>query len=274
MGGEGSVRLSSRVERITQNNPGVYTGAGTNTHLIGVSAVFVLDPGQGADEHHLEAITRAIGDRSVQGIVVTHAHPDHWSLAPQVAGRHQAPVLGFAARGDFSPDRTLGDLERLEGPDTTLIGLHTPGHASDHLCFLLQEERAVFSGDQVMGWSTSVIAPPDGNLKQFMASLERLLELDVEVLYPAHGPVIRCPHERIRELHTHRQERTRQVLATLADRADTAAGLAARIYTDVDPELLPAARSSVLAHLEALIDDRRVVRQGSEPLEANYRLRT
>jgi glyoxylase-like metal-dependent hydrolase (beta-lactamase superfamily II) len=209
-------------------------------------------------------------------VVVSHAHEDHWPLAATVGARFDAPVLGFAARGGFRPDRTLGDGAVLDLADATLRALHTPGHSSDHLCFLLERDRALFSGDHVMGWSTSVIAPPDGNLRQFLEALERLLELDatldLAVLYPGHGPPVREPRARMTELRDHRLKRTEQALAALREHPGTPADLVVRIYTDVDPKLHGAARMSLLAHLDALVEEGLVTRNGVDPRTATYRI--
>lgn len=267
-----AIRLGPLVVRVTQDNPGMYTGPGTNTHLIGDRELIVLDPGEDRDPH-FTALERAIDDRPVRAIIPSHAHPDHWPLAHRLAQRFEAPVLAFGARGEFTPDRTVSDGERIEIEGRVLTVLHTPGHASDHICLFSRADRTLFTGDLVMGWSTSIIAPPDGNLRQYQASLERLLELDLHILYPAHGAAILSPHQRIRELHAHRRERTRQALDALAQGPDTPAGLVAMIYADVDPKLHGAARMSLLAHLEALIEDGRVECLGDDPLSAEYRLR-
>jgi glyoxylase-like metal-dependent hydrolase (beta-lactamase superfamily II) len=274
-------RLSPRVRRVVQRNPGLYTGPGTNTYLIGPldqGEVVVLDPGEQGEEH-LAALVAAVDRAPVRAIVVSHAHRDHWPLAASLAERlGSPPVLGFEARGGFRPDRTLRDGDRLELGDASLRALHTPGHAGDHLCFLLESERALFSGDHVMGWSTSVIAPPDGSLRQFLAALDRLLELDEDadlvVLYPGHGPPVASPRARMVELREHRLRRTQQALEALRERAGSPADLVARIYTDVDPKLHGAARLSLLAHLLALEEEGLVARRGADPATAIYELRS
>jgi glyoxylase-like metal-dependent hydrolase (beta-lactamase superfamily II) len=266
------------VRRVVQRNPGLFTGAGTNTYLIGPhdgSEVVVLDPGELGDEH-LQAIAGAVGSAPVRAVIVSHAHRDHWPLAASVAARFGAPVLGFEARGGFRPDRTFADGDELRIGDDTLRAHHTPGHAGDHLCFLLEHERALFSGDHVMGWSTSVIAPPDGSLRQFLSSLDRLLALDARqslaVLYPGHGPPVRAPRARMIELREHRLRRTEQAVAALRERPGTPDELVARIYTDVDPKLHGAARMSLLAHLAALEEEGLAEREGADPGTATYRL--
>ena len=257
------VRLSERVLRVTQDNPGMFTGPGTNTYVIGGASgpAFVLDPGE-EDDAHFEAILSAVGDREVAAVLISHTHRDHWPLAPRVAEHTGAEVRAFSEQPPFTAGPRLEDGSRLAGAGTTLVALHTPGHASDHLCFLLEEERAVFTADLVMGWSTSIIAPPDGNLNQYMASLERLLELGqgggIDILYPGHGESISPPLDRIREISRHRQQRTDQALEAIAAGVATIPEMVERIYTDVDPKLHGPAAFSLRAHLDALVEESKV----------------
>ena len=264
------LRLSSKVERVTQNNPSLFTGPGTNTHLVGSKRLILLDPGQN-DDWHFEALVRTIGERDLHAVIPSHAHRDHWPLARRMAERYGAPVLGFAESAEYQPDRLLCDGEVVRAEGVELEAIHTPGHASDHLCFAFPEEKALFSGDHVMGWSTSIIAPPDGNLNHYMTSLDRLLGLEnVDVFYPAHGPAVLEPEKRMIEIRDHRLERTRQALSALEQAAGTPAELVERIYTDVDPKLHGAARFSLIAHLEALIEEGVVERQGNDPMSGVY----
>ena len=257
------VRLSARVLRVTQDNPGMFTGPGTNTYVIGGAGgpAFVLDPGE-EDDAHFEAILSAVGDREVAAVLVSHMHRDHWPLAPRLAEHTGAEIRAFSEQPPFTAGPHLEDDSRLSAGGTTLVALHTPGHASDHLCFLLEEERAVFTGDLVMGWSTSIIAPPDGNLNQYMASLDRLLELDqgggIDILYPGHGESIKPPLDRVREIHRHRQQRTDQALEAIAAGVATIPEMVERIYTDVDPKLHGPAAFSLRAHLDALVEEGKV----------------
>lgn len=257
------VRLSERVLRVTQDNPGMFTGSGTNTWVIGSGSgpVFVLDPGE-EDGRHFEAVVAAVGERQVEAVLISHLHRDHWPLAPRVAAHCGAPILAFSERPPFTAER-LVDGDRMSAGNTTIAALHTPGHASDHLCFLLEEERAAFTADLVMGWSTSIIAPPDGNLNQYMASLERLLELGgddgIEVLHPGHGESIRPPLDRIEEIRRHRQQRTDQALEAVAAGVATIPDMVERIYVNVDRKLHGAAAFSLRAHLDALVEQGAVV---------------
>ena len=257
------VRLSDRVLRVTQDNPGMFTGPGTNTYVIGAESgpVFVLDPGE-EDDRHFDAVAVAVGGRQVEAVLISHLHRDHWPLAPRVANHYGAVILTFSEQPPFGAAARLEDNERLSAAGTTLVALHTPGHASDHLCFLLEEERAVFTADLVMGWSTSIIAPPDGNLNQYMASLERLIELDrsagIDVLHPGHGESIEPPLDRIEEIRRHRQERTEQALEAIAAGVATIPEMVERIYVDVDPKLHGPAAFSLRAHLDALVEEGKV----------------
>lgn len=255
------VRLSPLVRRLTQPNPGIFTGPGTNTHLVGDAELFVLDPGEDRPDGHLERIVAGVGKARVAAVIPSHGHPDHWPLAPRLAERLGAPIWFFGEHPGFRVDRSLGDGEVLEVRGLRLQALHTPGHARDHLSFVLAEERALFPGDLVMGWSTSIIGPPDGDLVLYLASLQRLLAVPgLEVAYPAHGPAIAEPYQRIRELYAHREERTRQALEALGRGPSTIGPLVAAIYADVDPALHSAAAQSLLAHLLALESAGRIER--------------
>lgn len=257
------VRLSDRVLRVTQDNPGMFTGPGTNTWVIGSNGgpAFVLDPGE-EDDAHFEAVLTAVGDREVAAVLISHTHRDHWPLAPRVSEHFGTRILAFSEQPPFAAGPRLRDGDCLSAVDATLVALHTPGHASDHLCFLLEEDRAVFTADLVMGWSTSIIAPPDGNLNQYMASLERLLELGhgggIDVLHPGHGESIKPPLDRIREIHSHRQQRTDQALEAIAAGVATIPEMVERIYADIDPKLHGPAAFSLRAHLDALVEEGKV----------------
>lgn len=265
------VDLEPGVQRVTQKNPGPFTGPGTNTHIVGQDEVLLLDPGV-HDDVHFDAVLEAVGERNVCGVFSSHSHPDHWPLARRFADYFDAETLGFAARSGFEPDRLLADGDVLVTDDRRLEVLHTPGHASDHLCLFDARSSILFSGDHIMGWSTTIIGPPDGNLNDYMKSMERLLELDFDTAYSAHGYEIEDGPARARELYDHRNERTEQALAALERGPSSVAEMVRVIYADTPEHLHGAAAQSLWAHLDALVESGRVTRTDDEPLQATYRL--
>lgn len=250
--------LSPLVRRVLCDNPGMMTGPGTNTYLVGSDEVAVIDPGPD-DADHLDAIAAAAPGR-IRWIVCTHTHPDHSPGAAGLKERTGAEVMALADRDGLVCDRHLADGDTVDGPDFTLRAVHTPGHASNHLCFLLEQDMWLFSGDHVMDGSTVVITPVDGDMGEYLESLERLQGWDppLEAIAPAHGHVIHDPAAKLQEYITHRREREAQVLEATRDAgpagADTAV-LVAAIYTDVPDFLHPVARFSVWAHLRKLAVD-------------------
>ncbi|MCU1497773.1 MAG: fold metallo-hydrolase [Acidimicrobiales bacterium] len=252
------VALDKLVRRILCANPSMMTGPGTNTYLVGIDEVAVIDPGP-ADDAHLDAIVAA-GSGRIRWILCTHTHPDHSPGAAALKERTGAEVLAFADADGLVCDRHLADGDTVEGTEFTLRAVHTPGHASNHLCFLLERDRLLFTGDHVMDGSTVVISPPDGDMTAYLASIERLSRWrpSLKALAPAHGHVIEDPAARLAEYRDHRLAREAQVRATLegfgSDGADTAA-LVERIYTDVDEALHPVARRTLWAHLRKLAQE-------------------
>jgi glyoxylase-like metal-dependent hydrolase (beta-lactamase superfamily II) len=251
--------LSPLVRRIVAPNPGMMTGPGTNTYLVGIDEIVVVDPGPDT-ESHLEAIAGCGGDR-IRWIVCTHTHPDH---SPGVAGlkeRTGAEVLAFDARDDLEIDRAMGDGDVIEATEFVLRAIHTPGHASNHLCFLLEQERMLFSGDHIMEGSTVVIAPPDGDMAEYLRSLERLTTLRPRLrsIAPGHGHLIESPAAKIEEYVNHRLDRERQVLGAV-ERAGTTTiePIVKELYADVPEELHEMAGRSVWAHLRKLADEGKV----------------
>jgi len=271
---ENPVRLSRLVRRITQNNPGLLTGPGTNTYFIGEGSLLILDPGQNTDAH-FEAICAEAEGFEILGIAATHAHPDHWPMAPRLAARLRCDTMGFEPKNGFKPAVLLKDGGTIDGKGWKLRVVHTPGHSSDHVCFYLPEEKALFTGDHVMGWSTSVIMASDGNLRGYLASLERILDLDVTVSYPGHGDPIRDTGSRVRELISHRHMRTREIVSALHRGLKTIPEVVASVYADVDPRLHGMAHNSVLAHMKALVESGEVivVRNQPNPLDSEYALK-
>jgi glyoxylase-like metal-dependent hydrolase (beta-lactamase superfamily II) len=248
--------LSPLVRRIVAPNPSMMTGPGTNTYLVGIDEIVVVDPGPDI-ESHLDAIAGCGGDR-IRWIVCTHTHEDH---SPGVAGlkeRTGAEVLAFDARDGLVIDRAIGDGDVIEATEFVLRAVHTPGHASNHLCFLLEQERMLFSGDHIMEGSTVVIAPPDGDMAAYLRSLDRLTALRPRLrsIAPGHGHLIEKPAAKIEEYVTHRLAREAQILDAL-ERAGTTTieSLVKEIYADVPEELHVMAGFSVWAHLRKLVED-------------------
>ncbi|MDD9798091.1 MAG: MBL fold metallo-hydrolase [Alphaproteobacteria bacterium] len=294
-------RLSPLVRRVVCNNPNPFTFTGTGTFIIGNGTVAIIDPGP-LNEAHLDSIMAALQPSEiVSHILVTHTHADHSPLAVPLKERTHALVCGAlrppknkkqkmeavnldegisleeAIDQSFKPDIVLQDNDELTGADWTLQALYTPGHISDHMCYALKEEKTLFTGDHVMGWATSVIAPPDGNMRDYMAALHRLLARD-DVLYrPTHGAAIENPQVFVRAYIAHREARQAQILEQLEKGATQIADIVAVLYADIDVRLHPAASLSVLAHIQALIEDGIVVcdsgtSDGTANLHANYNL--
>ncbi|MDQ6840438.1 MAG: MBL fold metallo-hydrolase [Actinomycetota bacterium] len=279
------------VRRLVAPNPGIMTGPGTNTYLVGTERVAVIDPGPD-DDAHLDAILGVVGDR-LGWVVVTHTHVDHSPLSGRLAAATGAQVLGFGPapalptdhRGDsrnavldahdqtFEPDRRLGDGDRLVTPELTLVAVHTPGHASNHLCFELAGTGLLFSGDHVMAGSTVVIAPPDGDMTAYLAALERVRDLRPRRIAPGHGTMIDDPGSVLDGYLTHRRSREAQVVGAL-HRAGvggaTPADLVGVLYTDVPEVLHPVARYSVWAHLRKLAGEGRAKGANPEDLDAPW----
>ena len=253
-----ALRLSALVRRITAPNSSPMTGAGTNTYLVGTDEVAVIDPGPD-DPRHAANIREAVGAARVRWILVTHTHVDHAPGARRLAQQTGAQILAFATAGPGPvPDHMLGDGESVAGSGFMLDAIHTPGHASDHLCFFLREERALFSGDLIMSGSTVVIAPPDGDMAAYLRSLDRVKQWHPSRIYPGHGDVIDSPQAVIEEYIRHRLMREQQVLDALRDGARRIPEMVSRIYAEVPRGLHPMAALSVYAHLIKLRDEGKV----------------
>jgi len=263
------VQISDRVRRVTAPNPGVMTGPGTNAYLVGSDALALIDPGPVIDTH-AEILLRLAGGK-LRWVLCTHTHQDHSPGALAIRAATGAQVIGMPPPGDgrqdvtFKPDWVMRDGERLQAPGFTLRAVHTPGHASNHLCYLLEEEKLLFTGDHVMQGSTVVIGPPDGSMLQYLASLERLLSLDIARFAPGHGHPIDTPHDEVRKLIKHRLGREQKALSALrqAKRGDLAA-LVPLAYDDVSPKLHPVAQRSLFAHLLKLETEGRARREGED----------
>lgn len=265
-------RLSPLVRRLVADNPGPFTFTGTATHIVGQGRVAVIDPGPD-DDAHVSAILRATAGEEVTAILITHTHRDHTGALEGLRSATSAKVLGCAphsfarplregeanpleASGDraYAPDRVLAEGDTVSGPGWTLESVPTPGHIANHLAFALHEENALFSGDHVMGWSTTIVAPPEGSMRDYRASLQRLLVRSERRYYPAHGELIEDGPARVAELLRHREGREQQILEALRQGAATPQAIVARVYTGLSPALKGAAALSVLAHLEDLIE--------------------
>ena len=295
-----AVTLEPLVRRVLAPNPSPYTFNGTQTYLVGDKQdVAVIDPGpigNGVAGHadtngegHVEAILKAIEGQRLVAIVCTHTHRDHSPAARPLQAATGAPIIGCAAlaiddsgaamgvRADaefdplYAPDRILADGERLAGDGWTLEAVATPGHTSNHVCFALLEAGALFTGDHVMGWSTTVVSPPDGDMSAYMLSLQKLQTRNDRIYYPAHGPAVTKPQQLVRGMIGHRKQRESQILRLLADASFTIPDMVAQMYKGLDPRLTGAAGRSVLAHLIDLETQGRIAR-GPEAAEQQWTL--
>ena len=253
-------QLQPGIARVLAHNPSAFTYYGTQTYLLGERAVAVVDPGPDLPEH-VDALIAAIGGRPVAAIVCTHTHRDHSPASRPLAERIGAPIIGCAPLaletvgpradaafdGDYAPDRVLADGEALEVDGAQVVAVATPGHTSNHLCFAYRD--ALLTGDHVMGWSTTVVVPPDGDMAAYMASLDKLRGRDDRVYYPAHGPAVDNPQQYVRHLMGHRMQREKQILKLVGERPSSISEIVAKAYPGLDPRLVPAAGGSVYAHL-------------------------
>lgn len=275
-------RVSPLITRVVANNPGPFTFHGTGTYLVGERALAVIDPGPLLDAH-LKALTEAIAGRPVSHILTTHTHADHSPLAHPLQALTGAPIIGRAAPGAdsgfeepeekaFRPDVQVADGATIEGDGWTLEAITTPGHASNHVCYALKEENALFCGDHVMGWSTTVISPPDGDMGDYYNSLDKVQARGFATLWPTHGPPITDVAPFIEGYREHRLKREEQILRELGRGPRTIAEMTPRLYVGVDPRLHGAARHSVLAHLVNMTRQGRVTAAGEPAMEAVYAL--
>ena len=274
-------RVSPLIRRVVARNPGPFTYLGTGTYIVGHGEVAVIDPGPDMPEH-LEAILAAVAGERVSHILTTHTHLDHSPLAHPLAEATGALVYGRPSPdasdfeegddGAFHPHVVLEDGERLIGPGWTLEAVATPGHASNHLAFALPEENALFSGDHVMGWSTTVVGPPDGDMGQYYESLAKVRGRGFSTLWPTHGPPILEVEPFLDAYLAHRLQREAQILDQLALGRGRIRDMVPVMYAAVDPRLHPAASHSVLAHLIHLVRQGRVVSDPTPGPDATYRL--
>ncbi|EJC69867.1 Zn-dependent hydrolase, glyoxylase [Rhizobium leguminosarum bv. viciae WSM1455] len=284
-----AVPVVAGVERVTVNNPGPFTFFGTNSYIVGSSSVAVIDPGP-EDEAHYQALMAALAGRAVTHIVVSHTHRDHSPLSKRLQAATGAVTVGqgphrparplregeinpFSESSDLSfvPDITLSDGESLSGDGWALSAVLTPGHTANHAAFALAGRDILFSGDHVMAWSTSIVAPPDGSMADYMASLDRLIEREDRLLLPGHGGPVTEPAGFLRALKAHRLRREQAVLARIQAGDQRIAEMVKVIYRDTDPKLHGAAALSVLAHIEDLLERGEIAADGPPSLAALYR---
>ena len=279
-------QVSPMVRRLVAPNASPFTFNGTCTYIVGETKVAIVDPGPD-DDTHLSALLAAIDGEQVETILITHTHRDHSPGARKLRAATGARVVGaapFTPRGDgstgldsahdrdYSPDVILGDGEQWQGAGCTMEAIATPGHCSNHLCFALLEENALFSGDHVMGWSTSIVAPPDGSMRAYMDSLDKLRVRPETIYWPGHGGPVVEPQRYLRALIHHRRQREASILNALANGPQTIPALVARIYVGLNPALTRAAGLSTLAHLEDLGERGMVVGEASTGGDQRFRL--
>ena len=280
-----AAQVSPLIRRVVAPNASVFTFHGTGTYIVGRGKVAIIDAGPDLAEH-VDAVLAAVRGETVTHLVVTHTHIDHSPATRHIKAATGAPSYGYGPHGggagpaveegadrDFVPDHRLADGAAIEGCGWTLEAVHTPGHTSNHLCFALAEEQALFSGDHVMGWSTTVVSPPDGDMGAYMASLDKLTGRDETTYWPTHGPPIPKPGRFVGRLLGHRRRRESEILACVADGAATIPELVTRLYVGLDPRLNPAAARTVLAHLIHLVETGRAACNGTPDEAARYRAR-
>ena len=257
-----SEQLEPGIARVLAHNPSAFTYTGTQTYLIGDKEIAVIDPGPNLPDH-LGALIEAIGGRPVAAIMCTHTHRDHSPAARPLAEATGAPIIGCAPLaletvgpradaafdGDYQADRVLDDGEEIAVDGRRVIAVATPGHTSNHLCFADEASGALFTGDHVMGWSTTVVVPPDGDMAAYMASLDKLQQRADRIYYPAHGPPVANPRQYVRGLLGHRMQREKQILRLVEERPRPIPEIVEAAYPGLDPRLVTAASGSVFAHL-------------------------
>ena len=278
-------RVSPGVRRIVARNPSPFTFRGTGTYVVGDGEVAVIDPGPDLDEH-VSALLAGLSGELVTHILITHTHSDHspaaaalktatgaptYGFGPHAGGKRGDPAVEEGGDWDFAPDVTVHDGDAIAGSGWRFEAVHTPGHTSNHLCFALPDRGILFSGDHVMGWSTSVIAPPDGDMSAYMASLDKLLGRPDAVYWPTHGPAITEPQAHVRAFVAHRREREAGIVECLAAGSERIDAIVDKLYVGLQPGLRRAAARSVHAHLLDLAE-RGIVESGGPPtIDAIYR---
>ena len=280
-----NAQLSPLVQRVIADNPGPFTYTGTGVFIIGDQNVCVIDPGPDTPKHRA-ALSAALHGRKVTHVLVTHHHIDHSPMAAPLAREHGCQVYGFGVQpappqggevrleaGDdlaFNPDVEIRDGYIVKGDGWTMEAVHTPGHTSNHLCYALHEENTLFSGDHIMGWSTSVVSPPDGHMGDYLDSLRRVLDRDFDIIRPTHGTEITDVRAFVQAYIDHRLAREQQILTALRSGLNQIGDIVAKLYVDVDKRLHPAAAHSVLSHMIHLRETGRVSADGPDGLRQTY----
>ena len=281
-------QVSPLIRRVTANNPGPFTFKGTGTYIVGQGEVAVIDPGPD-DPVHLEALLAATAGETITHILITHHHSDHSPLAGSLKAATGATIYGCAVTGheeedtgevkmeaghdlDFRPDVSLCGGGAVSGPGWTMQAIPTPGHTSNHICFALAQENCLFSGDHIMGWSTTVITPPDGDMGDYLASLATIQARNFTTLWPTHGPPIREVDAFIAAYTAHRHERANQILRALETGPGRIRDLVPKLYADVDSRLHPAAARSMLAAILYLCREGKIATVGAAGPDSEYRL--
>ncbi len=281
--------VSPLIRRVTARNPSGFTFHGTNTYVIGHGEVAVLDPGPLLEEH-VGALKSLLADETINQLLITHTHMDHSPAAEPLKDFWEAQTYGYGPHGagkqeegvqieaggdmNFEPDIQVKDGDLIEGDGWTIECVYTPGHTSNHTCYALTEEKALFTGDHVMGWSTSVIGPPDGDMTKYMESLYKLLRRDDEVYWPAHGTCIHDVKNFVKAFIEHRINRERQILQCLETGYSSITAMVPVMYTETDPALYGAASRSVLAAIIRMIDTGQITCDSETPdVESNYQLK-
>ena len=279
---DAAARITPLIRRVVANNPSSFTLHGTNTYIVGHGEVAVIDPGP-EDETHTQALLTALKREKISHILISHTHTDHSPGAKSLAHATGAPVIGARARPiadggktveagekNFTPDIELSDGDSFQGDGWTLTAIHTPGHMSNHHCFALAEETALFSADHVMGWNTTIVSPPDGNMKAYLDSLQTCIARDDAVYLPGHGPAIDDPKPFTRAYLTHRKMREGEIMRCLDDGIGRIPDMVGRMYKHLPEVMHGAAARSVLAHLEHMVETSRVACDSKPRAESLY----
>lgn len=279
--------LSPLIRRVIAHNPSPFTLHGTGTYIIGRGNVAVIDPGP-ADPRHIDAILDALAGERISHVLVTHTHMDHSPGCAILRNHTDAPTYAYGPHGSgnavddvrieedadraFVPDREVRHGDRIEGDGWRIECVYTPGHTSNHMCYALEDERALFTGDHVMAWSTSVISPPDGDMQRYMESLDLLLERDDALYWPTHGPAVLDPHTHVRAFIAHRREREQQIIACVENGTTRIRDMVPQMYADLPEFMYPAAARSVLAAVVYLVQRGELHTDGEVNVDASYEL--